>query len=360
MIEERGQVNAHTHLYSGLAPLGIPAPDPSPQTFVEILERLWWRLDRALDERSLRAAARLYVHDALCAGTTTLVDHHESPNCIEGSLDLLADVCQQLGVRALLCYGATERNRGRPEAEEGLRECRRFLRENDRPLVKGAVGLHASFTVSDDTLREAAEICRETGAVTHVHLAEDLADVEDAQRRGWASPLERLLSFDALPEGSILAHGVCLDRSAVQECARRGLWLVQNPRSNANNGVGHPLHLSATDRVALGTDGFPSVMREEYEFLRNLPLPPGESQEHRRARWEGGQRLVAERFGPRPSHEDYARFDGERCREVVVAGRRVVEDGCLRSEDGEGIVAEAQEAAARLWQRMEQLEERDS
>ncbi len=147
-----GFVNAHTHLYSGLAPLGMPAPDRAPENFPEILERIWWRLDRALDARALRASARYYVAHALRLGTVALIDHHESPAFIEGSLDVLADACQALGMPALLCFGATERNGGREEARRGLAECRRFIRENRRPLVRGHVGLHASFTVSDENV----------------------------------------------------------------------------------------------------------------------------------------------------------------------------------------------------------------
>ncbi len=97
-VIEPGRVNAHTHIYSGLAPLGLPAPQPPPQTFVQILERVWWRLDRGLDEASLRASARLYVAEALLCGTTTLIDHHESPDLIEGSLDVLAAACTELGI----------------------------------------------------------------------------------------------------------------------------------------------------------------------------------------------------------------------------------------------------------------------
>src|ERR1019366_9798281 len=150
-----GFVNAHTHVYGGLAPLGMPLPRPEPSNFLEMLERVWWRLDRALDARSLRAAARLYVAEALRHGTTVLIDHHESPNFIEGSLDVIADACQELGVSALVCYGATERNGGASEARQGLAECRRFITSNRRPLVRGAIGLHAAFTVSDETIRAA-------------------------------------------------------------------------------------------------------------------------------------------------------------------------------------------------------------
>jgi cytosine/adenosine deaminase-related metal-dependent hydrolase len=290
-------INAHTHIYSALAPLGMPAPSPPPSNFLEILERVWWRLDRALDEESLRASARLYAAESRRLGTATLIDHHESPNLIEGSLDVIADACQAAGVRALLCYGATERNGGRGEARRGLAECRRFITSNRRPLVRGVVGLHASFTVSDDTAREAGVMARELGTVVHVHLAEDMADVDDARRRGWAGPLERLLDLGALPAGSILAHGVWLDAAQVRRAADEGLWIVQNPRSNRGNRVGYPRALGESPRVALGTDGYPADMAEERRVLLDDARRHGEAEDVAARRAEAAQDLVAERFG---------------------------------------------------------------
>ncbi|MCA9712642.1 MAG: amidohydrolase family protein, partial [Myxococcales bacterium] len=297
---EAGRVNAHTHIYSGLAPLGLPAPEPPPQTFVEILERVWWRLDRALDEASLRASARLYVAESLLAGTTALVDHHESPGFIEGSLDVLAGACTELGIRALLGYGATERNGGRAEGQRGLAECRRFIATNDAPQLRGAVALHASFTVTDDTVREAAALCRELGAIMHVHVAEDgkdLADAHDARARGYDGPLERLLALEALPPGSILAHGLDLSAAQVRRVHDAGCWIVQNPRSNHGNGVGYPRSLASSDRVALGTDGYPARMEDEIAALREHAAAHGEERAQVEARIEAGRRLVGERFG---------------------------------------------------------------
>ena len=246
-------VNAHTHLYSALAPRWTPRG-----AFVDILETMWWRLDRALDAQSLRAAARLYVAEARLAGTDVLIDHHESPNFIEGSLDVIADACQDLGVSALVCYGATERNGGKAEARRGLEECRRFILTNRRPLVRGAVGLHAAFTVSDDTLRAAGQLCRDLGVPLHVHVAEDGVD-----RYGFA----RLVANDALVQGSILAHGVHLSEREVREAEELGCWFVQNPRSNRANGVGYAYVLRVASRVALGTDGFPSHLDAEVAAL---------------------------------------------------------------------------------------------
>jgi cytosine/adenosine deaminase-related metal-dependent hydrolase len=328
-----GAVNAHTHLYSGLAPLGMPAPPRPPASFVEILELVWWRLDRALDEASLRAAARLYIAEALLAGTTTLIDHHESPNFVEGSLDVLAEEATALGVRLAVTYGATERNGGREEARRGLAECARFVREGRFPLVKGLVGLHASFTVSDETIREAGVLARELGVAIHVHVAEDRADVEDARRRGYAGPLQRLIALDALPRGSILAHGVWLDEAEVRLAAEAGAWLVQNPRSNANNRVGYPRALGASTSVALGTDGFPADMAAERRALFDEAEKNGDvaTRETLEARCTGGRRLAEALF---PGSEPPA--------------------GALAFDIDE-IRARAREDAARLWSRMAAL-----
>ncbi|HXH38419.1 MAG TPA: amidohydrolase family protein [Thermoanaerobaculia bacterium] len=276
-------VNAHTHLYSALVPLfpvNGEAADEDKKGFLAILESLWWRLDRALDERSLRAAARLYLAEARLAGTDVVIDHHESPNFIEGSLDVIADACQEIGVSALLCYGATERNGGAAEARRGLDECRRFIVSNRRPHVRGAVGLHAAFTVSDETMRAAGRLCRELGAPLHVHVAEDAVD-----EHGFA----RLAANDALVPGSILAHGVYMNEEEVGQADRIGCWLVQNPRSNRANGVGYPSALRASSRVALGTDGFPSNLDEEAEAIRHR-----ESADVIARRVAAGERLAGE------------------------------------------------------------------
>ena len=327
-----GAVNAHTHLYSGLAPLGMPTPAEPPKDFVTILEQVWWRLDRALDAASLRASAELYLAEALLAGTSTLIDHHESPNLIEGSLDILADAAQELGLRLAVCYGATERNGGREEARRGLAECRRFVEKNRRPLVRGLVGLHASFTVSDDTIREAGLMARELGTVVHVHVAEDRADVDDARRRGYAGPLERLLTLGALPSGSILAHGVHLDAAEVRLAAASGLWLVQNPRSNEGNRVGYPRALAESSQVAVGTDGYPADMAAEHAALERLAREHGDPGLARLSeRVDGGARLARALFGGALAEVD----------------RRALEAGQL-----ERIRRRAREEAPRLWARM--------
>jgi cytosine/adenosine deaminase-related metal-dependent hydrolase len=328
-------VNAHTHLYSGLAPFGMPAPTEPPADFIAILERVWWKLDRALDAQALRMSARWYVAEALQLGTVGLVDHHESPNLIEGSLDILADVCQAAGLPAVLCYGATERNGGRDEARRGLAECRRFIQTNERPLVRGVVGLHASFTVSDDTIRDAAALCRELGTVLHVHVAEDAADVADARRRGWDGPLERLERLGALPPRSILAHGVKLSVAQVRHADALGCWLVHNPRSNLGNRVGYAAALRASARVALGTDGYASDLAAERSVLLDESVKHGDDPAVVARRPQAGHALLAERFGGRMP---------------VAAAADTASEINL-----DALRAQATVEARRLWTRMAQL-----
>lgn len=352
-----GYINAHTHLYSGLGFFGMPALDPPPRNFLEILARRWWRLDRALDHELLRASARFYVAHALLAGTTALVDHHESPQCIAGSLDVLADACQELGIRALVCYGITERNRGEDEAIEGLEENRRFLETNNRSLVRGAVGMHASFTLGDASIRRAGELARHFRAPVHVHVAEDLADVEDARRRGFAGPLECLRDLDALPPGALLAHGIHLTETNVQlDVPTMGTWIIQNPRSNEGNAVGYGRLFGLHDRVALGTDGFPSNMLDECAALRRIAQHEEDvnAEALPSARQGASIRLANELFGARA--DDFVEWDetsnDPRPQRVIIAGREVVRHGELLTGDLRAIHEEAERAAQRLFERM--------
>ena len=165
-----GMVCAHHHLYSTLA-RGMPAPPRQPTGFGEILEQVWWRLDAALDLDMIRASALLGATEALMSGTTAIVDHHESPNAIEGSLDVIAEACAEVGVRVVCAYGVTDRH-GPDGARRGLEENERFLRAGGR----GLVGVHAAFTCSDETLEAAAGLAADLGVGVHIHVAEGPQD----------------------------------------------------------------------------------------------------------------------------------------------------------------------------------------
>ncbi len=178
-----GLAIAHTHLYSALA-CGMPGPPVPPRSFREILESVWWRLDAALDEAALEASADLALLDAALSGVTAVIDHHESPSFIEGSLDVLARSARRAGVRLATCYGATDRH-GPEGARAGLAECGRAIREGSPAMV----GLHAGFTVSDETLHAAVDLARRTAAWLHVHVAEDRCDAGSFRRLDAAGAL---------------------------------------------------------------------------------------------------------------------------------------------------------------------------
>ncbi|MEL0284279.1 MAG: amidohydrolase family protein, partial [Ilumatobacter sp.] len=244
MTTTGGLVCAHHHLYSSLA-RGMPAPPRTPSGFVEILELVWWRLDCALDEEMIRWSAMLGALEALERGCTTIIDHHESPNAIEGSLSVIADACAEVGVRVVCSYGVTDRH-GRDGARRGLEENRRFLAAGGR----GMVGVHAAFTCSDETLAEAAALAEEFGVGVHIHVAEGAADIDAASR---LASLAR--------EDWLLVHAVHLDDD-------HGLagTVVHNPRSNMNNSVGYAAPARFANPVALGTDGIGADMLEEFRL----------------------------------------------------------------------------------------------
>ncbi len=357
-----GRVNAHTHLYSGLAPLGLPMPATPPPSFVGILEQIWWRLDRALDPDSLAAGARLHLAEAALAGTTSLIDHHESPAWIAGSLDPLAAAAASIGVRLAVTFGATERNGGPEEAQAGLEECRRAAAALDRPgWLRTLVGLHASFTVSDETVRAAARLAESLGCGLHVHVAEAASDVEDARARGYDGVVDRLARLGALRPDSVFAHGVHLRPDELRRALDAGVWFVQNPRSNAGNRVGYAAVLGAGPRVALGTDGYPSDMKAEAAGLIAEADRAGVAVDPE-ARLAAGRALAGRLLGLEltglvegADADLVVETDDGPPRHVVVGGRVVVRDGRLTTAALESIRAEARAAAPRLWARMKEL-----
>ena len=237
-----GLVCGHHHLYSALA-RGMPAPPVQPTDFRSILEQIWWRLDTALDLDMLRWSAMLGAMEALQCGTTAIIDHHESPNAIEGSLDVIADACAEVGVRVNVAYGVTDRH-GADGARRGLAENERFLAAGGQ----GMVGVHAAFTCSDETLEAAADLARRFDVGVHIHVAEGIGDRTAGER------LEDLALDDWL-----LVHCVHLDRLLPGTIAH-------NPRSNMNNAVGYARPTSWANPVVLGTDGIGADMLEEFRL----------------------------------------------------------------------------------------------
>ena len=252
-----GLVCAHTHLYSSLA-RGMALGGFAPNSFSEILEQLWWRLDKGLDNDSVRASALVGAMEAARCGITTLVDHHASPHAIPGSLDILREeVCGRVGLRGAFCYEVTDRD-GDDLAVQGIEENARFLSEaKDDPLCAAQFGLHASFTVSDRTLERVSERLPD-GAGVHVHVAEGPEDETASLSEHGIRVVERLDRFGFLRPTSILAHCLHIDEAEKDLIAERGAIVVHNPRSNMNNAVGSFDLDGFLDReilAGLGTDG---------------------------------------------------------------------------------------------------------
>ena len=260
-----GNICAHTHFYGAYA-RGMAIPGVAPKDFPEILQKLWWPLDRSLDAESIRYSVLPCLVDAIKHGTTTLIDHHASPNAIDGSLDIIADAVEEAGLRAVLCYEVTDRD-GQTKMQAGIDENIRFIKRTKSPLLAGTFGLHASLTLSDTSL----DLCRQavpddTGF--HVHTAEHEADEYDSLNKYDTRVIDRLQKHGILGPKTIAAHGIHFDALEMQILAETGTWLSHQPRSNMNNGVGVAQiesMLRAGIKVCLGNDGFSNAMWEEWK-----------------------------------------------------------------------------------------------
>lgn len=379
-----GLVCAHTHLYSALA-RGMPAPPRTPTNFPEILELIWWRLDRALDEETIYWSALAGALDAARAGTTCIYDHHASPSRIRGSLGIIRDAIEKAGLRAVLCYEVTDRG-GRKLREEGIEENRAFLEwttQKQSALFRALVGAHASFTLTDSSLEACAELVRAFGSGLHIHVAEDPCDIEDARSKYGLGIMERLSRLHVLNERSIIAHGTHLAVPEVDIGRNAGVWFAHNPRSNMNNQVGYSPVADFGDRLLLGTDGIGADMFEETRFAffkgRDARLNFGADRwlrvlanNQRRASAEFGIDLtglmpgsaadlvVLDYVNPTPLTSGNLPWhfvfgmSGAQVESVMVAGEFKVKD--RRPAVDTFLVAEqARKASEKLWTRMQEL-----
>lgn len=264
-----GNICAHTHFYGAFA-RGMAIPGTAPQDFPEILEKLWWPLDKALQPEDVYYSALVCLVDAVRHGTTTLIDHHASPFAIEGSLDEIARAVEESGLRAALCYEVTDRDgpeKARAGIEENLRFIRRVRQSGGDGMLGATFGLHASLTLSDQTLAA----CRERlpdGVGFHVHVAEHTIDQYDSMTKSGMRVVDRLHTFGILGPDTIAVHCVHIDAREIALLAETGTWVSHQPRSNMNNGVGLPAvesMLRAGVRVCLGNDGFSNAMWQEWK-----------------------------------------------------------------------------------------------
>jgi putative selenium metabolism protein SsnA len=282
-----GLVNGHTHLYSALA-AGMPVPPRPPKNFHEILQFIWWPLDRAHTLESVEMSGTIGALAAVRCGTTTLIDHHASPNAIEGSLTALENGIAVVGCRGVLCYEVTDRNRPN-EGRDGLAENERYIRlckERSDAMFAVMVGAHASFTMNDESLAGCVELARHHGVGVHIHVAEDPVDERITREQFGCGLFERFNRVGLLDAArTIFAHGTHLtdeDFSTLSNC-RGMISLAHNPSSNMNNGIGYTPVVKLAAPPQLGTDGIGADLWREARVAElkshdaGLPLPFGQS-----------------------------------------------------------------------------------
>ncbi len=388
-----GNICAHTHFYGAFA-RGMGIPGPPLRDFPDILERLWWRLDRALLDVDVEYSALVCLVDAIKHGTTTLIDHHASPNAIDSSLDQIADAVQLAGVRAALCYEVTDRN-GAVGAQEGISENVRFLstlRERGSRLLAGTFGLHASLSLSDETLADCLTAAQTLDTGFHIHVAEHEADEYDSLYHHGQRVVDRLAAAGILGPQSIVAHAIHVDAHEKELLHETGTWVTHQPRSNMNNAVG-AADIEGMMRlgipVCLGNDGFSNNMWAEWKtaylmhkaahrdprrangmdvaqmaihnnaalagvFWPDLPLGKlavGAAADIIFVDYHATTPLSA---GNLPWHIIFG-FEAGMVTTTIVDGEVLMLDRRLRTLDEAAITARSRELAAEVWQRFDEL-----
>jgi putative selenium metabolism protein SsnA len=381
-----GFINAHMHFYSTFA-CGLALKDAPPTNFREILERLWWRLDKALTLDDVRLSALVPLVRSLEAGVTTVIDHHASPRAVQGSLDVIAEAARLVGVRTCLCYEVSNRD-GEEIAEKGIAENAAFLEQcrSTDGMINGLFGLHASMTLDDALLQRCVKTGRRLGSGFHIHVSESGFDPEDCAKRYRKRVVHRLMDAGVLGEKSICAHCIHVDDDELKLLADSRTSVVHNPQSNMNNAVGRadvPKMLKMGICVGLGTDGMSASMLDDARLV-NLLHKHGTG-DPRLGFSEAGMLLlennarIASRYFDKPvgalaaGHKadvivmDYNPptplspgnllghvlfgLPSARVRHVWVDGRMRLRDGAVLGVDKSAIAAEARARATEVWQR---------
>jgi putative selenium metabolism protein SsnA len=381
---------AHTHFYGAFA-RGMAIPGQPPENFPQILQQLWWQLDKALTLEDVRYSALVCLIDAVRHGTTTLVDHHASPNAIDGSLDVIAEAVQSAGLRASLCYEVTDRD-GVERTQAGIEENVRFAKSrvsNPGSQIAATFGLHASLTLSDETLADCVAAAEELGLGFHVHVAEGISDQEDSLRKSGKRVVHRLADAGILGPKTIAVHCVHVDESEIERLADTETWVTHQPRSNMNNAVGvAPVEkmLRSGVHLGLGNDGFSNQMFAEMKMAyfvhklaqRNPQAMPGNlvmdlayanNAQLAQVFWPD-QRLGELREGAMadmvfidyqpttplsvgnlPWHILFG-VEASMITSTVCAGRVLMRDRQLLTLDEEAITARSRELASDVWSRL--------
>lgn len=382
-----GLINAHHHIYSAFA-RGMNLGGPAPRGFLDVLEGLWWRMDKALTLEDITLSAYVTLIDSIRNGVTTVFDHHASPGAVEGSLFAIGEVVKALGLRASLSLEVSDRD-GLAIADAQIEENTAWLkacREMKDERLRGLFGLHASFTLGDRTLERCAALAAPSDGF-HVHVAEGSLDARDAMDTYHLKVLERLDRFSALRDNTIAVHCIAVTDEEIDLAAARGTFVAHNPQSNMNNAVGTARVLDMARRgvsVCLGTDGYTSDVLESYKLApilqrHALENPSAGFSEATDMLTKANAALATRAFGrslgmlkegafgdliivdydpPTPVLDENQAghilfgLTGRMVDTVVVGGRTLMRDRRMQTVDAAAVYARAREAAARLWKRL--------
>lgn len=388
-----GMVCGHTHFYGAFA-RGMAIPGAPPQNFMQVLQQLWWKVDRALTLEDSKYSALVALVDAVRHGTTTVIDHHASPTHIDGSLDALAEAATESGLRVGLCYEVTDRN-GPAGAQAGIDENVRFLKKlqaTPNPKLGASFGLHASFTVGPQTLQACVDAARGLDTGFHIHVAEDKADEQDSLQKYNKRVAERLQDEGILGPKTLVAHAIHADEFEMEALKQTGTKISHQPRSNMNNAVGVANVERLLDKgitVGLGNDGFSNNMFTEIHTTYLLHKIHQETPQAM-----PGDRLmemafnhnaaIAEIFFPKPVAAleagsfadiillDYYPYtpltegnypwqlifgmDGSRVTHTICGGQMLMRDRELLTLDEAAIAAHAQTLAPAIWNRVAEID----
>ncbi|MBT5775846.1 MAG: amidohydrolase family protein [Candidatus Marinimicrobia bacterium] len=380
-----GMINAHAHLYSALA-VGMPFPKGNPTNFTEVLEQVWWILDLALDKDSTRASYESGLIDHLRHGVTTVIDHHSSQSFVNGSLQLLVETAEKLGLNISGAFEMTDRNGDKifqDSLEENLTFHRSFIQSDTvRPLI----GLHASFTLSDESLQAISDALKnESHWGIHIHTAEDKADQLDAVNRGYKSTLDRLNHFGLLNKNSLVIHGIHFVEEDLKIIKDTGAMLVHNPSSNSNNRVGMTPNETIQQCISgLGTDGMQGNMLAEAKegtLIRSGHLAGGETNvNYAELLFNNNPEIASNLFGrkigkldpgyaadlaifdytPRTDFNEnnwigHTLFGMETPSDVMTNGIFRIRNNEFIEIDEKDILSNAEKQSQQLWQKMEKI-----
>jgi cytosine/adenosine deaminase-related metal-dependent hydrolase len=360
--------NGHHHVYSALA-RGMGAPKKNPENFREILQYIWWTLDKALGPDMIRSSALVTAIACAKNGVTFAIDHHASPYAVKGSLEIIAQAFEEVGVGHLLCYEISDRD-GMDIAQQGLEETASYLMKR-----QGLVGLHASFTVGDETLKQAVGLAKETNSGIHIHVAEDVSDEAHCLQTYNERVVNRLAKAGALDfPKTILAHCLHLDEQERKLVVGSSAWVVQNMESNLNNSVGYFNSKGLGDRIMLGTDGMHSDLlrsakaaffsghnydnidySETYRRFRNVH----NYLKSNSFKGDGDNNLVILDYDT-PTLFNSNNFLGhflfglesKQVQHVISNGKLIVENGNITTVNEQKVLEEARIQAVRLWMKM--------